>query len=64
MDAVQEVLDIPGEEVEQQPPIMASDKTAYLQGVAKVDDRLVMIVDADRLLISDDLSEIITRAAA
>ena len=63
VDSSQEVVGIPGKDVDQQPRIMASHKTAYLQGVAKVDDRLVMLLDADQLLISDDLSGIVARSA-
>lgn len=64
VDSAQEVIDIPEEDVDPQPPIMASDNTAYLRGVARVDDRLVMLVDAEQLMMSDDLSGIVALAAA
>ncbi len=51
VDAVSEVIRVPGEKIEPPPRAGGSGCTeAYVEGVAKLDDRLLMILHPGRLL--------------
>lgn len=50
VDAVSEVMRIPGEQVEQPSAIVSVPENTYLRGIAKLDDRLVSLMDLDGVL--------------
>ncbi|HHX66032.1 MAG TPA: chemotaxis protein CheW [Chloroflexi bacterium] len=50
VDAVEEVLNIPPDAVEPTPELVTTLDSAYLRGIAKLDDRLVILLDLDRAL--------------
>ena len=50
VDAVSEVMRIPGEQVEQPSTIVSVPENTYLRGIAKLDDRLVSLMDLDGVL--------------
>lgn len=54
VDSVSEVLRIPADTVEL-PPHLGKVKQEYVSGVGKLDDRLLILLDVDRLMSSDDL---------
>lgn len=54
VDSVSEVLRIPAGTVEP-PPHLGKVKQEYVSGVGKIDDRLLILLDVDRLMSSDDL---------
>lgn len=56
VDAVSEVLRIPMDTVEDPPPVVAGIGSEYIKGVGKLDDRLLILMDLDRLLGNTDLS--------
>lgn len=53
VDAVSEVMRIPGEQVEVPSGIVNVPENNYLRGIAKLDDRLVSLMDLDGLLPSE-----------
>ena len=55
VDAVSEVLRIPASTVEPPPPVVAGVDSDYISGVGKLQERLLIMLDLDRLLSSDDL---------
>ena len=55
VDAVSEVLRIPASTVEPPPPVVARVDSEYISGVGKLADRLLIMLDLDRLLSSDDM---------
>ena len=55
VDAVSEVLRIPASTVEPPPPVVAGVDSDYISGVGKLQDRLLIMLDLDKLLSSDDL---------
>lgn len=55
VDSVSEVLRIPVNTVEQAPPVMAGMESDYISGVGKLEDRLLILLDLDKLLSADDL---------
>lgn len=55
VDSVSEVLRIPAGTVEPPPPVVAGMESEYISGVGKLQDRLLILLDLDRLLSSEDL---------
>ncbi|MDR1242937.1 MAG: chemotaxis protein CheW [Deltaproteobacteria bacterium] len=55
VDSVSEVLRIPSGTVEPPPPVVAGMDSEYINGVGKLQDRLLILLDLDKLLSSEDL---------
>ena len=55
VDAVPEVLRIPASTVEPPPPVVAVVVSDYISGGCYLQDRLLIMLDLDKLLSSDDL---------
>ncbi|MEZ0575381.1 chemotaxis protein CheW [Halodesulfovibrio aestuarii] len=55
VDSVSEVLRIPAGTVEPPPAVVAGMESEYISGVGKLQDRLLILLDLDRLLSNDDL---------
>jgi len=50
VDGVSEILRIPDESIEPTPPIVAGGIAAdFIRGVAKVDNRLIIVLDIDKV---------------
>ncbi len=58
VDAVSEVLKIQPESVEAPPEMISSIGVQYITGVAKVQGRLIILLDLKRVLSVDDMSTI------
>ncbi|MBI3593137.1 MAG: chemotaxis protein CheW [Nitrospirae bacterium] len=50
VDAVSEVLRIPSHTVEPTPPMASNISAEFIRGIAKLDERLIILLDMDRLL--------------
>ncbi len=50
VDSVSEVLRIPSSIVEPTPPLSSDISSEYLQGIAKLDERLIILLDMNRLV--------------
>ncbi|MDL2285674.1 chemotaxis protein CheW [Desulfovibrio sp. OttesenSCG-928-F07] len=55
VDSVSEVLRIPSSTVEPPPAVVAGVDSEYISGVGKLHDRLLILLDLDKLLSSEDL---------
>jgi len=55
VDAVSEVLRIPASTVEPPPPVVAGVESDYISGVGQLNDRLLIMLDLDKLLSTEDL---------
>ena len=55
VDAVSAVLDIPSGEIEPPPAFGASIRTEFIQGMAKVGGKFVILLNVDRVLAADEL---------
>ena len=60
VDAVSEVLRIPASTVEPPPPVVAGVDSDYISGVGKLQDRLLIMLDLDKLLSSEDMDMLST----
>ncbi len=54
VDAVSEVLRIPANSVQPPPPMVAGMDSDYIDGVGKLDDRLLILLDLDSLLDNEE----------
>ncbi|HMK43615.1 MAG TPA: chemotaxis protein CheW [Dissulfurispiraceae bacterium] len=50
VDAVSEVLRVPESIVEPAPPMASSISSEFIKGIAKLEDRLIILLDMDRLI--------------
>lgn len=55
VDAVSEVLNIKGEDIEDSPSFGSTLKTNYILGMAKTEGGVKILVDIDKVLTSDEL---------
>ncbi len=58
VDSVSEVLRVPEDLVEPPPPIVGGIDREYLDGVVKLEDRLLILLDLKKLLGSDEQEEL------
>ena len=58
VDAVSEVLRVPANTVDAAPAVVSGVGAEYIKGVGKLDDRLLILLDLDRLLAGMDISGI------
>ncbi len=55
VDVVSDVIDMTEEQVETTPSLGLKLKSQYLEGVANIDDRLLMILNIDKVLTTDEV---------
>lgn len=58
VDSVSEVLNIPMEQVEDAPDMIAGVGTEYIQGVGKVNDRLIILLDLTMVISGDEKTQL------
>ncbi len=58
VDGVSEVLRIAADQVEPPSSLITTVESAYLRGVAKLDDRLVLLLDLARILTGDEQADL------
>ncbi|GAU09451.1 chemotaxis protein CheW [Desulfoplanes formicivorans] len=56
VDSVSEVLRIPASTIEPPPPVISGLDSEYISGVGKLDDRLLIMLDLNRLLSREEKS--------
>ena len=54
VDAVSEVLRVPQDVIEAPGATLTGPQTAHLRGIAKLDERVVILLDLDRLIDADE----------
>ena len=58
VDSVSEVLNLPIENVEEAPEMIAGVGTEYIQGVGKLNDRLIIMLDLTMVISGDEKREL------
>lgn len=58
VDAVSEVLRIPGSVTEPPPAIIAGIKAEYITAIGKLENRLLILLDLERVLTADEHDEL------
>ena len=54
VDAVSEVLRLPADTVEPPPPMVAGIESEYIKGVGKLENRLLILLDLNKLLTTEE----------
>lgn len=55
VDSVSEILNIPKDDIEGAPPIINTNSgDQYVEGIAKVDNRMIVLLDIDKLVSRQD----------
>jgi purine-binding chemotaxis protein CheW len=60
VDAVNEVLEIPNEDIEPAPSFGASVRTDFIEGMGKVRDKFVVILNVNNVLSIDEMETIVS----
>lgn len=63
VDSVSEVLRVPANIVEPTPPMASNISTEFIKGIAKLEDRLIILLDMDRLLGKAEQTALIEAAS-
>lgn len=58
VDAANDVIDIPVNIIESSPEVIGSPHVDYIEGVAKLDDRLLLLLNIQKVLTPEDMEEI------
>jgi purine-binding chemotaxis protein CheW len=58
VDAANDVLDIPIENIEPQPEVVGNVEAAYISGVVKIEKRLLIVINLEQVLNTEELDEI------
>jgi purine-binding chemotaxis protein CheW len=59
-DSANDVIDIPVDAIEPPPEVIGSIDTDYIEGVAKVDDRLLILLDLQKVLTPEEMKDLKT----
>lgn len=58
VDAVTEVLRLQEETIQPPPPLMVTAASAFITGIAKIDDRLVILLDLKKVLSIEEATQL------
>jgi purine-binding chemotaxis protein CheW len=64
VDSVSEVINIPIEQIEEAPEMIAGVGTEYIQGVGKVNDRLIILLDLTMVITGEEKAQLETMELA
>jgi len=57
-DSAREFLSIPPDEIQPPPPSIAGLSGSYLEGIATVGDRIILIIDIDKIIRTESVASI------
>lgn len=57
VEAANDVIDIPLETIEPQPDVVGTEEAEFITGVAKINKRLLILIDLEKVLITNHISE-------
>lgn len=58
VDAANDVIDIPLDQIEATPQIVGGVEAEYLRGVAKLGDRLLILLNLEKVLLMDEVEQL------
>lgn len=58
VDSANDVIDIPTDKIEQPPEVVGRIESDYIRGVAKLDERLLILLNLNKVLNAEELSAI------
>jgi purine-binding chemotaxis protein CheW len=64
VDSVHDVVEIAEDKIEKTPEVGFKFKSKYLQGIIQIDDAMIMILNLDTILATEDVVEIANKVEA
>jgi purine-binding chemotaxis protein CheW len=64
VDSSSEVVRVPADQIEPPSPLLRSGAQDFITGVAKMSDRLVILIDVDKVFSTNEIGQIASRAPA
>jgi len=64
VDTVSDVVDIPTAEIQKTPSFTVKIDTDFIEGIGQINERLVIILDIEKILTSDEVGSIERSEAA
>ncbi|RFA37729.1 chemotaxis protein CheW [Virgibacillus dokdonensis] len=58
VDAANDVIDIPESEIEPTPEVIGTVDTKYIEGVAKLENRLLILLNMQKVLTEEEIEEL------
>ncbi|MCZ0702584.1 purine-binding chemotaxis protein CheW [Natronobacillus azotifigens] len=58
VDAAYDVIDIPNEKIEPAPEVVGTERIEYIDGVAKLEDRLLILLNIDKVLSHESIKSL------
>lgn len=58
VDSAQDVLDVPASAIEPPPEVVGGVRATYLHGIAKLDDRLLVLLNLEKVLKKDEIQQL------
>lgn len=58
VDAVTEVLRVPADDIEPPSPVVTTTDSSFVTGIAKVGERLIILLDLDKVLTAEEQTEL------
>jgi purine-binding chemotaxis protein CheW len=58
VDSVTEIVRVPEEDIESTPPVLKDFDKRFLSGVAKLEEKLILILDLEKVLTPDEERQI------
>ncbi|NBJ68382.1 MULTISPECIES: chemotaxis protein CheW [Clostridia] len=58
VDAANDVIDIPESKIEPAPEVIGTVDTKYIEGVAKLEDRLLILLNMQKVLTEEEMEEL------
>lgn len=58
VDAISEVLTVSEQSIEPPPPLVTTEDPAFIVGIAKVDEHLIILLDLAKVLTSQEQAEL------
>jgi purine-binding chemotaxis protein CheW len=58
VDSANDVLDIPRNSIEPPPEVIGGIRAAYLNGIAKLDDRLLVLLNLEKVLNKEEIQQL------
>ena len=58
VDSVSEIVRVPDEDIAETPPALSTFDKRFLSGIAKLDDKLLLLLDLEKVLTPDEESQV------
>jgi purine-binding chemotaxis protein CheW len=58
VDSASQVVRVPADQFDPPPPIMGDTDRSFITAVGKLDDKLIIMIDVDKILSSEEMSQI------